>query len=360
LAVIETGGKRWVLRTLVKGKRCDIGLGSASLVTLAEAREKAAELRKVARGGGDPIMARRKARELIPTFEHAARQVHADNASTWRNPKHAAQWISTLEQYAFPIMAEHRVDQIDTPDILRVLSPIWLTKPETARRVRQRLSVVMDWAKAKGYRTGDNPVAGVSKGLPKQQDKDEHHDALPFDHVPAFIEQLRKIDASDTARLAFEFLILTAARTSEVLSATWDEIDTDNNLWTIPATRMKADKEHRVPLSARCVEILEQARNISDGNYVFAGRIRSKPLSNMTLLMTLRRMNVNVTAHGFRSTFRDWAAEKTDFTSDVCEMALAHVVKDKTEAAYRRGDLFEKRRELMNEWAAYAIGAANE
>ena len=276
-----------------------------------------------------------------PSFQEAARTVHAEHAKTWKNAKHAAQWLSTLEQYAFPRIGSRRVDQVETPDVLRVLGPIWLTKPETARRVKQRLRTVLDWARVSGFRTGDNPVDGVTKGLPRQPDGRSHHKALSFGEVPGFVADLRAAPLNEMTRLAFEFLVLTSTRTSEVLGARWSEIDFDNELWIIPGHRMKTSREHRVPLSPRCLEILQQARLLAAmGDLVFQGRSHDKQLSNMVFLMALRRMDVDATAHGFRSAFRDWAAERTNFPREVCEMALAHIVKDKVEAAYRRGDLY--------------------
>jgi integrase len=322
-----------------------MGLGGLSLVTLAEAREKALTYRKLAREGGDPFAERRKTRAVVPTFAEAAEKVHAEHKASWKNPKHAAQWLTTLKTYAIPVIGERRVDQIGTPDILKVLSPIWLTKPETARRVRQRVGTVLDWAKAAGFQTGDNPVVGVAKGLPKQTDRDEHHAALPYEEVPAFVQSLRASDNGEVVRLAFEFLILTASRTSEVLGAKWSEVDLQQRIWTVPASRMKAGRTHRVPLVERTLEILKRAKEIGGrSDYVFPSRAEAKPLSNMAFLMTLRRMKLDITAHGFRSSFRDWAAEQTNFPREVCEAALAHAVENKVEAAYRRGDLFEKRR----------------
>jgi integrase len=246
------------------------------------------------------------------------------------------------------------VDQIDTPDVLKVLSPIWLTKPETARRVRQRIRTVLDWAKAAGFRTGENPVEGVAKGLPKQTDRDEHHTALPYAQVPAFVQKLRESGGSEIVRLAFELLILTASRTGEVLGGRWTEFDLQQKVWTVPADRMKASRPHRVPLTDRALEIVARAKEIGGrSDYVFPGRSGTKSLSNMALLMALRRMNLDITAHGFRSSFRDWAAEQTNFPREVCEMALAHSIENRVEAAYRRGDLFEKRRELMEVWATF-------
>lgn len=354
LVVDDSGARRWVLRTMVHGKRRDIGLGGASLVSLAEARQKAIDLRKAAREGGDPIKVRDKDKKHAPTFAEAARTVHKAHAASWKNPKHAAQWITSLEQYAFPLIGSAPINLIDGPDVLRVLNPIWLAKPETARRVSQRMGAIFDWAKASGHRTGENPVAGIKNALAKQPTRDEHHAALPYAEVPDFLDRLREALVGESTRLAFEWLILTATRTNEVIPAKWDEISGD--VWTIPAERMKAGREHRVPLPPRCLEILKAAKELRHGEYIFPGRNPKKPLSSMVFLMALRRMAIDVTAHGFRSSFRDWASEETNFPRDVCEMALAHAIGDKTEAAYRRGDLFEKRRRLMAEWAAFAEG----
>ena len=357
LVVDPSGARRWVLRTVALGRRRDIGLGGFGVVSLAQARETAARYRKIAKDGGDPVTQRRRERSIAPTFETAARQVFDEQKGSWKNEKHVAQWITTLEQYVFPVIGNQRVDLIETPDILKALAPIWLTKPETARRVRQRIATVLDWAKASGFRSGDNPVAGVTRGLPNQPDQKGHYTALHYDAVPGFLRDLRaREDVGETAKLAFELLILTATRTSEVIGADWDEIDFNNKVWTIPAARMKGKREHRVPLGERCVEILRRLRELAgDSMFVCPGRQIDKPLSKMAFIMALRRMKARVTAHGFRSAFRDWAAETTGFPSDVCEMALAHAVRDKTEAAYRRGDLFEKRRKLMQAWAAFAL-----
>lgn len=298
---------------------------------------------------------RRRERRTVPTFKEAALKVHEAHAATFRNAKHKAQWIASLEADVFPVFGGRPVDAIDSSDVLRALSPIWTTKAETARRLKQRIKVVFEWAKASGHRSGDNPVDGVAKVLPKNRRVPTHHSALAFADVPAFVEELRLADAAVTTKLAFEFLILTAARTSEVLGARWDEIDRASKTWTIPASRIKAGREHRVPLSPRCLELLEEAAAVADGGpYVFPGRPQA-PLSNMVFLMLLRRLKrEGITAHGFRSAFRDWAAERTNMPRAVCEAALAHVVKDKAEAAYFRSDLFDLRRSLMNSWATFA------
>ena len=356
LVVDASGAKRWMLRTVAQGRRRDVGLGSTRLVSLAEARDRAASLRKVARDGGDPVAERRRASIVVPTFEKAARNVHEEHRTGWRNGKHADQWLNTLTQHVFPTIGSRPVNQIETSDVLRVLSPIWLTKPETARRVKQRIGLVLDWAKTAGHRAGDNPADGVSLGLPKQRDQRRHFKAMPYAEIPAFLKDLWATeDVAEIVKLAFEFLILTAARTSEVVLATWDEIDIEQKIWTIPGKRMKAGRDHRVPLSPRAIEILARAKELSTGgDYVFPGRATGKPLSNMAFLMVLRRLKVQATAHGFRLAFRDWAAERTNYPRDVCEMALAHTIKNKVEAAYRRGDLLDKRRSLMETWATYA------
>ena len=334
LVVDPSGAKRWVLRTLVKGKRSDIGLGGFSLVSLAQARDEAARLRKIARNHGDPLAERRAARKKILTFEQAARQVHTEHKPSWKNPKHADQWINTLTEYVFPVFGSKQVDAVETNDVKAALLPIWLTKSETARRVRQRINTVFDWSKATGLRPGDNPCDGLGKVLPKQPDVEEHHTALPYPEVPGFVVSLHESVATDEAtKLAFEMLGLTAARTSEIIHATWTEIETDNAVWTIPASRMKAKQEHRVPLSPRCLAILKRAKQIAgESKSLFPGRSAGKSLSNMAFLMTLRRMQLGITAHGFRSSFRDCAAEQTNFPREVCEMALAHTVRDKVRA----------------------------
>ena len=358
LVVDESGAKRWMLRVTIHGRRRDVGLGGLKTVSLADARDKAREWRKQAREGGDPLSDRRRERMLkaMPSFEAIAREVHQSHSQSFRNDKHRAQWISSLEEYVFPKIGSRRVDELQPSDVLAVLSPIWLTKAETARRIRQRMKIVFNFAKAKGYRSGDNPLDGISEVLPKQSEKQKHHAALNYSAVPQFIEGLCAApNVGTSVRLAFEFLILNASRTSEVLLATWDEIDTDDNVWTIPADRMKAKEEHRVPLSPRCLEIIKEARKISDGGrFLFPGRSQGRPLSNMVFIMALRHMKQeNITPHGFRSTFRDWC-EESGFGHNVAEAALAHTIKDKTEKAYIRTKLFDKRVELMVAWSRFA------
>jgi integrase len=243
--------------------------------------------------------------------------------------------------------------------MLKALKGIWLTKPETARRVRQRIRTVLDWAKTAGFRSGDNPADGVARGLPAQPRRDGHFKALPYSEVADFIQKLRDSDAGEVVKLAFEFAILTACRTQEVLGAQWSEIDLDKAVWIIPATRMKGDREHRVPLPPRAIELLQAARKMSKSENVFPGRDGEQPLSNMALLMAVRRLAVDTTVHGFRSSFRDWSAEQTNFPREVCEMALAHSIGSAVEAAYRRGDLFEKRRKLMTAWSNYVVAPSS-
>jgi integrase len=357
LVVDDSGAKRWILRTVIKGRRTDLGLGGLSIVSLNEAREEARRLRRIARKGGDPLAERRQERRVVPTFEKAARTYHDSIAASFKNPKHRMQWINTLENYAFPTFGARSVDSIESADILAALSPIWTKKPETARRIKQRMRAVFDWAKASGYRPGDNPVDGISKVLPKHNlNNVEHHAALHYAQVPDFIGALRNAQAAEVVRLGLEFLILTASRTSEVLYAKWSEVDTENKKWTVPAERMKGKVEHQVPLTGRCLEILQAAKEINKGSeYIFPGRSLQKPLSTMAFEMALRRMGRDeITVHGFRSSFRDWAAERTNTEHDVVEAALAHKVESKVEAAYRRSTLFDKRRDLMNRWTAFA------
>ena len=362
LVVDPSCAKRWMLRTVVRGRRRDIGLGGLRLVSLAEAREQAARLRRIARQGGDPLAERRQRK--VPTWEEAAREVHRSRAETFRSTKHAAQWIGSLERHVFPVFGSLRLDQIESGDVLKALSPIWLSKPETARRVRQRIRTVMDWAKAKNFRSGENPVEGTIEALPRNRRRGDgnHFPSMPYPQVPGFIRELRDAGGSMVIRLALEFLILTATRTSEVLLAQWDEVDLETRTWTIPAKRMKAERVHRVPLAPRCVETLEQLRQWSDGGpYVFPSRRAGRPLSFRVFYVVLQRMKrTDCTAHGFRSSFRVWSAECTPYSRAVCEAALAHTLKDRVEAAYRRTDLFERRRRLMEQWAEFLSGESRE
>lgn len=362
LVVDPSGARRWVLRatlrnlqtTVGKLKRIELGLGGASWIDLPTARAKALELRRIAKEGKDPRLA--DGRD-IPTFEVMARQVHAANLPTWKNAKHEAQFINTLRDYAFPILAAMRVDQIGQPEVLRCIEPIWTKKHETARRVMQRIGKVIDVAKSKGFREGDNPVATIRNAnvFLKVGGKTEHHAALPWKELPAFISDLSK--RTGTAARALEFAILTAAHISETLGATWEEFDLESRLWTIPAERMKAKRDHDVPLSDAATAILEMQRKVSRGDYVFEGQTAAKPLSNMSMTMLLRRMKrEDLTVHGFRSTFRDWCGDN-GMERTLAEAALAHTLQNKAEAAYARSTMVERRRTVMDAWAAHAIGS---
>ncbi len=352
LKVDGTGARRWVQRIVIRGKRTEMGLGSFPLVSLTEAREAALENRKLARAGGDPLAAKKR-EKAVPTFEEAARKVHTLHKPSWRNSKHAAQFISTLETFAFPRMGRLKVSDVSTADVLAVLTPIWLEKAETARRVRQRIGTVMKWAVAQGWRQ-DNPADAISQALPKQTKAQEHRKALHYSEVAGCIEAVKASGADPSTKLALEFLILTASRSGEARGATWNEIDLAAKSWTIPANRMKAKQEHVVPLSARAVEILKEARVLGDGvGLVFPGTKLGKPLSDMTLSKLVKELGFNADVHGFRTSFRTWAQERTNYPREVAEAALAHKVKDKSEAAYARSNLFEKRAKMMDAWGGY-------
>lgn len=354
---VDEHGRRWVLRLTIAGRRRDLGLGPLHKVTLPQARERAAEFRTMAYQGVDPVATKRARRQAppIPTFEQAANEVHRTRANGWSNGKHVDQWINTLRDHAFPLIGSKPVNIIGTPEVLKVLTPIWLAKPETARRVRQRLKTVLEWARAAGHRTGENPVDLIGDALPKaNSNKIEHHAALPFAEVPKFVRALRNGESELVTKLAFELLILTASRTIEIRRARWEEIDWQNKIWTRPAESMKARREHAVPLSPRAMEVLGEAKKLAGGapgGLIF--REGDRPLSENRFLNARDALGYGerCTPHGFRSSFRDWAAETTQFSSEVVEMALAHTIKSKAEAAYRRGDLLAKRRVLMEAWA---------
>lgn len=360
LVIDDKGNRKWVLRVQSNGRRRDFGLGSAVHVPLAEARDGARTIRAQLRGGLDPVLERKKARNVIPTFREAAIQVHKENEPTWRNRKHAAQWLTTLETYAFPKLGDHRIDLVDGPMVRDALLEIWLTIPETARRVRQRIGMVLDWAHASGLRETPSPTRNLAKSLPRQPKADEHYAAMPWNDVPEFIKDLHsKSTAGEPARLLLEFVILTAVRSGEARNAEWKEFNLKERTWTIPADRMKAEKPHVVPLSDRVIEILNrmlELRRVEDQSLVFEGRKPARPMSDMTLTQVLRRMELDVTVHGFRSSLRDWAAETTSFTREVAEQALSHAIESKVERAYRRSDLLEKRRALMSAWATFCAG----
>ena len=359
LVVTGSGTKSWMVRVQKHGTRRDFGLGSASKVSLAVARERAREIRTWVELGLDPLFERRKA-QGVPTFREATAKVLAQHRKTWRNEKHEGQWLRTLEAYVFPHLGNVQVNDITGPMIRNVLAEIWLAKPETARRVRQRIGTVLDWAYASGYRDSEAPMRAISKGLPRQPKKEGHYAAMPYARVPAFIPRLRERESY--SRLALEFAILTAARSGEVRMASFGEFDLEEKLWTIPRDRMKANREHVVPLCARAIRIIERCMELRIRNcdLVFPGMKLRTPMSDMTLTKLLREMKEPYTVHGFRSAFRDWVSEETSHQSDVAEAALAHVVKDKTEAAYRRGNLLEKRRLLMEDWSAYCCKGSTQ
>jgi integrase len=386
---VTPGGASWIYRYMLKGCAREMGLGPLALYGLHDARAKALDARRLRHEGVDPIEARRAARAKerldtarVMTFKQCADGYIKAHRAGWRNAKHAAQWEATLATYAEPIIGGLPVQAVDTALVMKVLelevrdapdtpASLWTAKPETASRLRGRIESILDWAKVRGYREGENPArwrGHLDKLLPPRAKvrKVEHHAALPYSELPNFMVALRAQDG--VAARALEFAILTAARTGEVLGARWGEIDTAEKLWTIPSERMKAGKEHRVPLSARSMAILQHMkplRHFSQGHsaaeaFVFPGGKYGLPLSNMAFLMLLRRMGrEDLTAHGFRSSFRDWAAERTNFPSDVAEMALAHTVSSKVEQAYRRGDMFERRRRMMAVWATFC-GTSSE
>lgn len=354
LIVSETGSRKWVLRFTWRGGAKEMGLGSANDVPLADARQGAADARRTLAKGLNPID-ERKRDDGIPTFGEMADDVCETLSAGFRNEKHKAQWRMTLTTYAAPLRAKP-VDTVSTDDVLAVLKSIWTAKPETASRLRGRIEKVLDAAKAKAYRSGENPArwrGHLDHLLPKPQKLTRgHHAALAYEAVPAFVTGLRQREA--TAARALEFCILTAARSGEVIGLHRTEIDFEKKVWTVPATRMKAGREHRVPLSPRAFAIVKEMASAHAGDFLFQGQRRNKPLSNMAMDMMLRRMKQNdVTVHGFRSSFRDWAGNLSSFPRELAETALAHVIGDKAEQAYRRSDALEKRRKLMEAWASY-------
>lgn len=356
LAVAPRGSKSWIQRLTIDGKRHDIGLGGFPLVSLREAREKAFENRKLARGGGDPLAVKRRAR--VPRFREAAQKTFEANRPRWRNAKVEKNWMQQLEKHAFPVLGDMGVDRIGREDVLRVLTPIWTAKPETARKIRQRIRATLRWAQAHGY--VENNVAGesVDGALPTMPAVKEHYRALPYREVAAALETVDACRASLSAKLCLTFLILTAARSGEARGATWDEIDVDAREWRIPASRMKAGVRHRVPLSEAALDALGQARALSDAaGLIFPSPTKpGRPLSAMTLTKVLRATGLaeRTTVHGFRSSFRDWCADMGK-PRDIAEAALAHIVGG-VEGAYLHSDLFERRRRLMADWARYING----
>ena len=375
LRVTDTGAKNWILRFMLDRRPRWMGLGPLVLYGLQDARARALDARRKRHDGIDPIEARsaERARQRLDaakaiTFKQCAEAYIDSHRAGWRNEKHKYQWPATLSAYAYPVIGALPVQVVDTGLVLNVLQPIWTAKPETAGRVRQRMESILDFAKVRGFRDGENPArwrGHLDKLLPARSRVRQvaHLAALPYAELPAFLASLRTREA--VAAHALEFLILTGARTGEVIGARWNEIDLLDKTWIVPAARMKAHREHRVPLSGRALAILDEmkaARRGDDGNaFVFPGPKPGKPLSNMAFLMLLRRMGLdNLTVHGFRATFKTWASERTSVQNEIAEASLAHTIGGKVEQAYMRGDLFEKRRRLMQQWATFCTAAPAE
>jgi len=364
LRVAEGGSKQWVFRYAVGTRDRDMGLGPVHTLTLPEAREKAREARLLRLEGIDPIEAKRARMAALKaadaramTFKQCAEGFIRDNEASWTSARHRQEWVGSLVRLVYPTLGSLPVAAIDTPLVLKVLKPIWEKTPETASRVRGRIENVLGWATVHHYRAGDNPARWgglLEHALPARSKiaKVEHHAALPYAEIGAFVAELRQ--DSGVAAACLQFITLTAARLDEARSATWDEIDLPNRIWIVPARRMKADKEHRVPLSAGAVVILKQMQEIRQSDYVFPGRLEGRPIGDNTIWRLAKEAaGSDITIHGLRSSFRDWAAERTSFPREVAEMALAHAIPNAVEAAYRRGDLFEKRRRLMDAWAEF-------
>lgn len=362
IQVQQSGGRSWILRTMIGGRRREIGLGGYPTVKLADARQKARDALDGIKKGIDPVSQRAAARtEIIAsrpseiTFDEASSRFIAAKESEWKNAKHGAQWVATLNTYASPVIGKMRVQDVSLAHVLNILEPIWATKTETAARLRGRIESVLSWATVRGYRQGENPARWKGHldailAAPSKVAKTKHHAALSWRDLGAFMAKLRKQEGMGAR--ALEFAILCAARSGEVRGMRWNEVDFDNGVWTCPAERMKAGKAHRVPMSDAALDLLRRLPNIDDNELCFPAP-RGGMLSDMTLTAVLRRMQVNAVPHGFRSTFRDWSAEVTAYPRDMAEMALAHSIGDKVEAAYRRGDMLDKRRRMMEDWAAF-------
>lgn len=370
LQVTSSNAKSWIFRFSFDGKRREMGIGPYPEITLEKARESAIELRRLVKAGVDPIeqrkadqAAKRAERNNAVVFAYCAKQYIESHRHGWKNVKHAQQWTNTLEQYAYPVIGEALIRDVDTALIMRVLQPIWLTKNETAGRLRGRLENILDWAAVQGFRAVENPARwkGHLDNLlasPGKVQKNNHFKALPYSEINPLIMALRT-NGSVSAK-ALEFLILTAARTGEIIGARWNEIDFDNQLWTVPADRMKAGREHRIPLSGRAFEIVKELQALKTNDAIFPGRSKGGFLSNAAMDKLLQQtLGIDATVHGMRSTFRDWASERTAYPHEVCEMALAHTIRNQAEAAYRRGDLIEKRRNLMEDWLKFCNTAAD-
>lgn len=357
LHVRPSGAKKWLQRYTFNGRRREVGLGSAKIVSLATARRSAHQNLVLVSEGIDPIEDKKK-ENLIPTFEDVARKVHAAEVPTWRNAKHAAQFISTLETYAFPTIGSLKVNDINSSHILKILSPIWVTKSETARRIRQRLSKVFKHCVAQQWRTDDPAGMAIIEALPSHKKNVKHRKSISYIDVAGFLEAISGSSAGLNTKLGLEFLILTAARSGEVRNAQWNEIN--GSVWTVPAERMKAGVAHRVPLPVRCMEILKEAEKASQGSdFIFEGTKLGKPLSENTFNKLIQQLGFEAHAHGFRTSFRTWSQEKTNYPREIAEAALAHSLNDKAEAAYARSDLLEKRAEMMEAWAQFISSTAS-
>ena len=359
LKVDASGNRRWYQRIRVNGMRRNVGLGTYPVVGLKEARKAALANLLEVQQGGNPIDQKRRAREdaqrpVVPTFQQAAAKIIEMRRPAWSSNRHAKQWVESLTLHAYPVIGRKLVDGITTADVMAVLTPIWTAKPETARRVRQRIETILDYSIAEGWRL-DNPAGkAVARVLPKVRQLQQHHPALPYTKVPAALQQVRESTADTVTKLAFEFMVLTAARAGEVRGAEWSEIDLETATWTVPAARMKARREHRVPLSNGALAILKEAKGLSDGKgLIFPNKRSGKPISNMGLTRMLERLEISAVSHGFRSSFKDWTMEETSTSWAVAESALAHNLGNSTEVAYARSDLFVKRRFLMEQWDSF-------
>lgn len=360
LRVKESGTRQWMLRTKIGGKRSDIGIGGYPAVTLAMAHAKAQTLKDQIQSGINPIAERQQRRSTIEwTFDRCASEYIKLHREGWKNSKHAAQWESTLATYASPLIGSKHVRDVTVGDVLAIIEPHWTSKNETMVRTRNRIELVLGWAASRGYRAKENPAAwrgNLQHSLPKPSkvNNRQHHAALPYKESFVFMQRLAQVEGMSAK--ALQWVILTACRSGEARGATWDEIDLEAGLWTIPKERMKADREHRVPLSAQALELLKSLPRFEPvqgkPDHIFTGRTGGE-LSDMSLTAVIRRMKVDATAHGFRSTFADWAAEQTAYPVELREMALAHTLGDKTREAYQRGDMMERRRAMMGDWATY-------
>ena len=357
LEVQPSGSRSWVQRLAVHGRRREIGLGSFPLVSLEEARAEAFANRKLARAGGDPVAEKRAA--AAPTFAAAAERVWNQMRPGWRNPKYGRDWMAGVARFAFPHIGRKPVSEVSSADVVETLRHIWHERPTTARRLLQRIGLVMEWAVAMEYRTS-NPCGRIDLVLGRQQHRTRHMPALPHRGVASAVAAVRGSRARPVVKLAFEFLVLTAGRSGEVRGAEWRELDVAAGVWTIPATRMKAKREHRVPLCGRALEVLAGARGLGGGGGLAFPTARGRQLKDMALSGLLKDLEIAAVPHGFRSSFRDWAAEETDQPREVVEAALAHTVRNPVEAAYARSDLFERRRRLMDDWADYLAGPTRD